>query len=215
MPPIRVLVVDDHGVVRRGLALVLAQDRELVVVGEAGDGAQAVHLARELCPDVVLMDLLMPVMDGVSAISALRRALPAARVLALTSALDEASLRGALRAGATGYLLKNADAGEVCRAIKAVAAGQAYLSGDVAIWLAAARGADETIERLSGRELEVLGLLGDGLSNQQIAAGLGIGENTVKTHVRNLLAKLGVESRTQAALYAARTGIIAASGRDG
>jgi DNA-binding NarL/FixJ family response regulator len=206
----RILIADDHGVVRRGLRMFLALDPELEVVGEATDGAEALRLARELKPDVVLMDLLMPVMDGIAATSAIRRELPDTEVIALTSVLEDASVVGAVRAGAIGYLLKDTQAEELRRAIKAAVEGQVQLSPQAAARLLREVRAPESPETLTERETEVLRLLAEGLANKQIARTLVIGEKTVKTHVSNILAKLGVQSRTQAALYAVQIGLVSA-----
>jgi NarL family two-component system response regulator LiaR len=205
---IRILIVDDHCVVRQGLRMFLRRDPELKVVGEAADGAEALHLACQLKPDVVLMDLLMPLMDGIEAIAAIRRESPYTEVVALTSILDDASVVGAIRAGAIGYLLKDTKAAELRRAIKAAAAGQVQLSPPVTARLLQEVRTPGSPEPLTEREADVLRLLAQGQSNKQIARSLQIGEETVKTHVSNILAKLGVQSRTQAALYAVRTGLI-------
>jgi NarL family two-component system response regulator LiaR len=205
---IRVLIADDHGVVRQGLRMFLSLDPELLVVGEAADGVEAVRLARELHPDVVLMDLLMPQMDGIAATKAIRGELPDVEVLALTSVLEDASVVGAVRAGAIGYLLKDTQADELRRAIIAAAAGQVQLSPEAAARLMREVRAPESPEALTERETEVLRLLAEGRANKEIARELRIGEQTVKTHVSNVLAKLGVQSRTQAALYAARIGLV-------
>lgn len=206
---IRILLADDHSVVRQGLRMFLALDPELEVIGEAADGAEAVRLARQLQPDVVLMDLLMPVMDGISATSAIRRDLPHVEVIALTSVLEDASVVGAVRAGAIGYLLKDTRADELCRAIKAAAAGQVQLSPQAAARLMREVRTPDSPETLTERETEVLKLLAQGRANKEIANILVIGEKTVKTHVSNILAKLNVQSRTQAALYAIRIGLVA------
>jgi DNA-binding NarL/FixJ family response regulator len=205
---IRVLIVDDHGVVRQGLRMYLALDPELEVVGEAANGAEALRLARELDPDVVLMDLLMPVMDGIAATEAIRRDLPATEVLALTSVLEDSAVYGVMRAGAIGYLLKDTQAEDLCRAIKAAAAGQVQMSPLVAARLLREVPAPPRPEPLTGRETEVLQQLAQGKSNKEIAATLVITEKTVRTHVSNILAKLGVTSRTQAVLHAVRSGLV-------
>jgi len=204
---IHVLIVDDHSVVRRGLRMFLEDDPELAIVGEARDGADAVAQAQALKPDVVLMDLLMPVMDGIAATGIIRRELPDTEVIALTSVLEDASVTGAVSAGAIGYLLKDTRSDELCRAIKAAAAGQVQLSPGAAARLLREVRAPDSPEALTPRETDVLRLLAEGKSNKQIAADLGVGENTVRTHVSSILAKLGVQSRTQAALYAAQIGL--------
>ena len=205
---IRILIADDHSVVRQGLRMFLGLDPELEVIGEARDGAEALLRAHELHPDVVLIDLLMPVMDGIAAIGAIRRELPDIEVIALTSVLDDNSVIGAVRAGAIGYLLKDTEADELRRAIKAAAAGQVQLSPKAAARLMREVRAPDSPEALTEREVDVLRLLAQGQANKQIAGNLRIGEKTVKTHVSNILAKLGVPSRTQAALYAVRIGLV-------
>ncbi|MBI2323177.1 MAG: response regulator transcription factor [Chloroflexi bacterium] len=207
---IRVLIADDHAVVRQGLRMFLSLDPDLEVVGEAPDGAAAVRLARQLAPDVVLMDLLMPVMDGIAATAAIRRALPDTEVLALTTVLEDATVVGAVRAGAISYLLKDAQADELCQAIKAAAAGQVQLAPQAAARLVREVRAPESPEALTERETEVLRLLAEGRANKEIARALKIGEKTVKSHVSSILGKLGVASRTQAALYAVRVGLVPA-----
>ena len=205
---ISVLLTDDHRVVRQGIKMVLDLDPELEVVGEASNGEEALRLAQRLKPDVVLMDLVMPVMDGVEATSEIRRELPDTEVVALTSVLEDASVAGAMKAGAIGYLLKNTGGEELRRAIKAAAAGQVQLAPEAAARLMREVQTPETPEALTEREMDVLRLLARGQANKQIARSLYIGEKTVKTHVRNILIKLKVRSRTQAALYAARTGLV-------
>jgi two-component system, NarL family, response regulator LiaR len=211
---IRIVIADDHSVVRQGLRMFLGLDSELEVVGEAANGAEALRMARQLRPDVVLMDLLMPVMDGIAATAAIRHELPDIEVLALTSVLEDASVVGAVRAGAIGYLLKDTQADALCLAIKAAAAGQVQLTPRAAARLMQAVSAPESPEELTERETEVLRLLAQGQSNKQIARNLQIGEKTVKTHVSNILSKLGVQSRTQATLYAIRIGLVSASPED-
>ena len=208
---IRILLADDHAVVRQGLRMFLGLDPELDVVGEASNGSEALHKARHLQPDVVLMDLLMPVMDGVAAIAAIKAELPDVEVLALTSVLEDELVVGAVQAGAIGYLLKDTQAEELCRAIKAAAAGKVQLAPEAAARLLREVRAPERPEALTGRETDVLRLLAEGQTNRQIAQTLFIGEKTVKTHVSHILAKLGVPSRTQAALHAVRTGLVPAA----
>lgn len=205
---IRVLIADDHSVVREGLCMFLGRDPELAVVGEAADGQKAVQLARQLRPDVVLMDLLLPVMDGMTATAIIRSELPETEVIALTSVLESASVVGAVKAGAIGYLLKDTRASELRRAIKAAAAGQVQLSPQASAYLMREVRASERPEPLTERETEVLRLLAQGQSNKQIARHLHVVEDTVKTHVRHILAKLGVQSRTQAVLSAQRLGLV-------
>jgi DNA-binding NarL/FixJ family response regulator len=205
---IRIVVTDDHAVVRQGLRMFLELDPELEVVGEAANGAEAVALAKALQPDVVLMDLLMPVMDGITAIGKLREEAPEVEVIALTSVLEDASVVGAVRAGATGYLLKDTNADELRRAVKAAAAGQVQLSPEAATRLMREVRAPEKPESLTERETDVLKLLAKGRANKEIARDLAIGEKTVKTHVSSILAKLGVQSRTQAVLHAMKAGLI-------
>jgi two-component system, NarL family, response regulator LiaR len=205
---IRVLIADDHAVVRKGLRSFLELDSDLKIIGEAADGAAAVRMAQEHKPDVVLMDLLMPVMDGVAATTAIRRELPDTEVLALTSVLEESLVVQAIQAGAIGYLLKDTDAPKLRLAIKAAAAGEVQLSPAAAAMLMHKVKAPRSPETLTERETEVLRQLARGKSNKEIANGLFISETTVKTHVKNIMQKLGVPSRTQAALYAARIGLV-------
>jgi NarL family two-component system response regulator LiaR len=205
---IRLLLVDDHAVVRQGLRMFLNLDPEFEIVGEAADGNAALKLARELQPDVVLMDLLMPGMDGIEATGILRREMPDIEVIALTSVLEDSSVVGAIRAGAIGYLLKDTEANELIRSIKAAAEGQVQLSPQAAARLMREVRAPESPETLTERETEVLRLLAQGQSNKEIARQLSIGEKTVKTHVSSILGKLNVSSRTQAALYAVRIGLV-------
>jgi two-component system, NarL family, response regulator LiaR len=205
---IRILITDDHKVVRQGLRMVLELDPELEVVGEASNGEEALGMARRLEPDVVLMDLLMPVMGGIEATAEIRRELPDTEVVALTSVLEGASVAGAIRAGAIGYLLKNTEADELRRAIRTAAAGQVQLAPEAAARLMREVRAPESPEALTGRETEVLKLLARGKANKQIARELFIGEKTVRSHVHSILAKLNVRSRTQAALHAVRIGLV-------
>lgn len=205
---IHILLVDDHSVVRQGLRMFLSLDPELEVVGEASNGAEGIEQARKLKPDIVLMDLLMPVMDGITAIGQLRKEFPDIEVIALTSVLEDEKVISAVRAGAIGYLLKDTQADELCRAIKAAAQGQVQLSPEAAARLVREIKASDSPEKLTERETEVLRLLALGRSNKEIANELVIGEKTVKTHVSNILMKLGLSSRTQAALHAVRIGLV-------
>jgi len=206
---VRVLLVDDHSVVRQGLRMFLRLDPELEIVGEAVNGEEAVKLSRQLQPDVVLMDLLMPVMDGLTATTIIRQEMPDVEIVALTSVLEDSSIAGAIRSGAIGYLLKDTEADELCRAIKAAAAGQVQLSPQVVGRLMREIRIPDSPERLTERETDVLRSLAKGLSNKEIAAELSIAEKTVKAHVSSIFSKLGVLSRTQAALYAVRHGLVA------
>jgi NarL family two-component system response regulator LiaR len=207
--PIRVLVVDDHAVVREGLRTFLELQDGLEVAGEAADGEEAIELAERLRPDVVLMDLVMPEVDGLGAMRAIRDRVPSARVIVLTSFADDDRLLPALRAGAAGYLLKNAQPHELARAVRAAHAGEALLDPFVAARLVEALGGEqEPLDRLTPREREVLELIGRGLPNKLIARELELSEKTVKTHVGHVLAKLGVSDRTQAALVAVRAGLV-------
>ncbi|HRW47187.1 MAG: response regulator transcription factor [Caldilinea sp.] len=203
---IRVLIVDDHAVVRQGLRIFLDMEPDFVIVGEAADGAAAVQLARQLRPDVVLMDLLLPVMDGVTATGHIRRELPDTEVIALTSVLENNSVFRAIQAGAIGYLLKDTEAPRLREAIKAAADGKVQLSPEAATVLLREVRTPSSSEHLTERETEVLQLLADGRSNKEIARQLQIAETTVKSHVKSIMQKLDVASRTQAALYAVRAG---------
>jgi two-component system, NarL family, response regulator LiaR len=206
---IRVLITDDHKVVRRGLRGFLELDPELEVVGEASNGKEAVDMTRRLEPDVVLMDLLMPVMDGIEATREIREEMPDTEVVALTSVLEYASVTRAIKAGAIGYLLKNTEADELCRAIRAGAAGKVQLAPEAASSLINEVRAPASPEALTERETEVLKLIARGKANREIAGELFIDEKTVKSHVHSILSKLNVRSRTQAALYSVRLGLVA------
>jgi NarL family two-component system response regulator LiaR len=210
---IRVLIVDDHGVVREGLRAFLDLQAGIEVVAEAADGQQALTQAELHHPDVVLMDLVMPRLDGVEAMRELRRRLPEIRVVALTSFLDDERLLPAIQAGAAGYLLKDAEPDEVTRAIRAAHEGQAIIAPAAAARLveAIAHVGPSPRDQLTAREREVLELIAHGRSNKRIALELGISEKTVKAHVGRVLAKLGVADRTQAALLAVREGLVAGS----
>jgi DNA-binding NarL/FixJ family response regulator len=204
---IRVLLVDDHAMVLQGLRIFLATDPQIQVVAQAASGAEAVKLATQLKPDVILMDLLMPGMDGIEATSIIRRAIPDTEVIALTSVLEDGSVIAAIKAGAIGYLLKDTAADELCRAIKAAADGKVQLSPEAAARLVRDVSSPEDTETLTERETGVLKLLCAGMTNKEIARQLSVGESTIKTHVSNILSKLQVQSRTQAAVYAAQHGL--------
>ena len=206
---IRILLVDDHSVVRKGLRTFLAYDPDLEVVGEAADGAEALRLAQALTPDVVLMDLLMPGMDGIAATGAIVERYPDVRVVVLTSFGEIERVQAALQAGAAGYLLKDAEPDEVAVAIRAAARGELHLDPAVAGRLARQLVSPPTgLSALTPRERAILVLVGRGLSNRQIAAKLYISERTARTHVSHVLSKLRLSSRTQAALVAIREGLV-------
>ena len=207
---IRVLIADDHAVVRQGLRTYLELQDDVEVVGEAADGAAAVDAAERHAPDVVLLDLAMPRLDGVAALKVLRERVPDARVLVLTSFGEDDRLFAALRSGAAGFLLKDTEPAELIRAIRTAHAGQAPLSPAVATRVVeelASGGRPRALDVLTPRELDVLRLIARGRSNKRIALELGVAEKTVKTHVGHVLAKLDLTDRTQAALYAAREGL--------
>jgi DNA-binding NarL/FixJ family response regulator len=203
--PIRVLLVDDHGVVRRGLRGYLELLDDIEIVGEAENGLLGADLAAELKPDVVLMDLVMPVLDGIGATARIKTANPEIQVVALTSFIEEEMVTAALEAGASGFILKDAEADDVAAAIRAAHNDEVHLDPAAARILAKGirtRSAAPVVDPLTERELEVLALVGRGRSNKEIATELGITERTARTHVSNILGKLGLASRTQAALYA-------------
>jgi DNA-binding NarL/FixJ family response regulator len=212
--PVRVFVVDDHTVVRRGLRAYLEMVEDMEVVGEAADGREALEgiaalVAAGRPPDVALMDLVMPGMDGVTATAAINDRYPEMEVVAMTSFTQADLVHGALQAGAAGYLLKDAEADEVASAIRAACRGEVHLDPAIAKQLTRSLVAPQPqmVSALTDREREVLVLVAQGLSNQQIADSLVISERTARTHVSNILSKLGVASRTQAALLAIREGI--------
>jgi two-component system, NarL family, response regulator LiaR len=209
--PIRVLIADDHAVVRQGLRTFLELQDDIEVVGDVDDGEAALAAAAEHEPDVVLMDLVMPGVDGVEAIRRLRERQPHARVLVLTSFLDDGKLFPAVRAGAAGYLLKDVEPAELVRAIRAASEGEALLHPAVAARLMeefSVSGRPAAEDSLTTRERQVLELITRGLPNKLIARELEIAEKTVKTHVSSILGKLGLTDRTQAALYAVRSGLL-------
>lgn len=209
---ISVLIADDHAVVREGLRTYLQLEEHIELVAEAADGREAVALADKFHPDVVIMDLQMPELDGVAATQAIKERLSETNVIVLTSFMDDDHVLPAIKAGAVGYLLKDASATEIVRAIEEAAQGQAHLHPTVARRLmqqvTAPRPAEESSgPNLSPRELEVLRLIARGMSNKEIAAQLVTGERTIKGHVSSILSKTGLADRTQAALYAVRQGI--------
>ncbi|HEY4431114.1 MAG TPA: response regulator transcription factor [Paenibacillus sp.] len=209
---IKVLLVDDHEMVRIGLAAVLGTEDGIEVVGEAGSGEEGIRLAQEYNPDVVLMDLVMDGMDGIETTKQLMKQYPEIKVIVLTSYLDDEKMYPVIEAGAFSYLLKTSRASEVADAIRAAARGQSVLESQVASKMMNrfrnnAKGEAPAYKELTEREMEVLRLLAQGKSNQDIADQLIIGIKTVKFHVTNILAKLGVEDRTQAAIYAYKNGL--------
>ncbi len=202
---IRVLLVDDHAVVRRGLRGFLELLDDIEIVGEAENGLVGVEMSAQLVPDVVLMDIVMPQLDGIGAIARIKAVQPDIQVVALTSFIEEEKVIAALEAGASGFILKDADADDVAAAIRAAYNDEVHLDPAAARILAQGmrhRTEQQPAERLTERELEVLGLVGKGRSNKEIATDLGITERTARTHVSNILGKLDLQSRTQAALYA-------------
>ena len=209
---VRVLLVDDHEVVRQGLKMFLALDPQLEVVGEAANGREAVEKAVELIPDVILMDLLMPVLDGIGATRQIKGFLPEIEVLALTSALEEHKVNGAIEAGAIGYMLKDASMDTLLEAIYAAARHEVRLHPEAARRLVRDFRSVDMRETLTPRETLILQLIARGWSNKTIAQELELAEPTVKTHVSRLLGKLGLTSRTQAAPYALKHGISALEG---
>jgi two-component system NarL family response regulator len=211
--PIRVLVVDDHALFRRGLEMVLAQEPDIEVVGEASDGAEALAKAMDTTPDIVLMDVRMPKRGGIDACTAIKDAVPSTNVIMLTISDEEADLYDAIKAGATGYLLKEISIEEVASAIRAVYGGQSLISPSMASKLLSEfasmiKRSDDRQQvpapRLTDREMEVLKLVAKGMNNRDIAKELFISENTVKNHIRNILEKLQLHSRMEAVVYAVR-----------
>ena len=213
--PIRVLVVDDQELFRRGLTMLLAVEPGLEVVGEAGDGVEGVALAETAAPDVVLLDVRMPKQSGIESCLAIKEAVPSTKIIILTVSDEEADLYEAVKSGASGYLLKDSSIEEVAQAIRVVADGQSLISPSMAIKLIdefkqMSRPERDTgpALRLTERELDVLRLVAQGLSNKEIAARLFISENTVKNHVRNMLEKLQLHSRMEAVMYAVKENLL-------
>ncbi|MDQ6834153.1 MAG: response regulator transcription factor [Chloroflexota bacterium] len=208
---IRVLVVDDHSVVRQGLRMFLLVQPDMEMVGEAQNGREAVALAATLAPDVVLMDLLMPEMDGIAATAAIKAAHPETQVLVLTTFLDDRRVAEAIQAGAVGFLLKEVEADDLIKAVRGAARGEPQLHPDAARMLMGLatrpKPAPDHAATLTDRERDVIALLAEGRSNKQIARELSISETTVKGHVANILGKLALADRTQAAVYAVRNGL--------
>ncbi|MHB1417491.1 MAG: response regulator [Chloroflexota bacterium] len=208
---ISILIADDHPMVREGLRAFLETQDDFAVVGEAGNGAEAVSFAERLIPDVILMDLVMPGMDGISAIREVRRRVPASRIIVLTSFAKDELIFPAIQAGAEGYLLKDIASADLAAAIRTVHKGDPILHPDIARRLMSAVGVmnrDPDAQQLTDREWEVLRLLGERLSNREIAERLVISEKTVKTHVGNILSKLHLSDRTAAARYAHDAGLL-------
>ena len=214
---IRLLLVDDQALFREGLRTLLSLYSDLEIVGEAANGQEAVQQVEDLQPDVVLMDLRMPVLDGVAATRKLKKIRPASRVIILTTFDDDEHVFDGLRAGAVGYLLKDVSSEKLVEAIRTTARGESFLQPNIAAKLVAefarledtqAHPKQDLVDPLSGRELEILALVAGGASNKEIAAELFITEGTVKNHVTNILGKLGVRDRTQAALKAREMGLI-------
>ena len=209
---IKVLLVDDHAVVRQGLRMFLSLDPDLQIMGEATNGLEAIEMSKQLKPDIILMDLLMPVMDGLTAIQRIKKAQPEVEIIALTSVIEDDRVFSAIHAGAMGYLLKDTQANELVQRIKGAHRGEVQLSPDAAKRLIREVRSPESPEKLTDRETEVLKLIAKGLSNKDIATRLVVSEKTVKTHVSNLLTKLSLPSRTQAALYALKEGLATLEG---
>ena len=199
---IRIVLVDDHAVVRQGLRFLLEQQPDMEVVGEGKDGAQGVALVTSLLPDVVLLDLLMPRMDGIDAVREMKRLTPHTQIIILTSYYEDEQVFGAIKAGAISYLLKDAGPEELVEAVRAAARGEGVLHPQVASRVLREMQQRTPLQELTTRELDVLTLIARGRSNAEIAVELVIGEGTVKTHVSNILTKLHLADRTQAAIYA-------------
>lgn len=212
MPTIRILIADDHPVVRKGMRAMLETEPDLEVIGEAKNGAEAVEQYRQMAPDVVLMDLVMPGVDGIEAIQQIRAADPRARIMVLTSFTSDEKVFAAIRAGAAGYMLKDSDPDDLLRAIHQVYRGESSLHPAIAhkvlAELAHPAESKPQVETLTEREKEVLSYIAQGMNNNQIAEKLVVSRATVHSHVNRILTKLQLDSRTQAALYAVRSGYL-------
>lgn len=207
--PIRILLVDDHMVVRSGLGTVLSVNDDLQLVGEASNGEEAIRLCESLCPDVVMMDMVMPVMDGVTATKMIKQRWPQIQVIALTSFKEKEYVEGALKAGASGYLLKNVSAEELVKAVRRAAAGQASLSPEAAqVLIHNINKPEVSFPKMTDREKEILALMVKGLNNNEIAERLIVSQSTVKFHVSNILSKFGATSRTEAVAIAVKHNLV-------
>jgi DNA-binding NarL/FixJ family response regulator len=222
-PVIRVLLVDDHAMVRRGMRDFLGLHEDIQIVGEASDGVEAIERTKALRPDIVVMDLMMPGIDGVEATARIKAELPDVEIIAITSFIEEARVVAAIEAGASGFLLKDAPAEELAAAIRVVASGDSLLAPGVTRRVidafvrrpaAPSKGPDPALSRLTPREVEVLGLLARGLSNVDIAERLFVSEATTKTHVSNVLSKLGLRDRVQAVIFAYENGVVVPGERE-
>ena len=211
MDKIGVLIVDDHAVVRQGLRTLLELQEDIEILGEASNGLESVEQARQLLPDVVLMDLVMPEMDGIEATRRIRALSPNTKVIILTSFAEDEKVFPSIKAGALGYLLKNVSPADLITAVQAASRGEAQLHPEIATKLMnefSNRPSKPAHDELTERELEVLRLISRGMSNREIAGELVLSEKTVKTHVSNILSKLHLNDRTQAAIYALREGLL-------
>lgn len=212
---IRVLIVDDHAIVREGLRAIIGLERDMQVIGEADDGVKAVQLVRELEPDVIIMDLVMPKGSGLEAISKIMQSSPSARILVLTSFAEVEKIFLSIKFGALGYVIKDSDPKELLKAIRDVAHGAVYLSPEISRQLSYALKLEDvttpsaiSLDQLTARELEILRLVAQGQSNEEIAQRLQVSPRTVGVHVSHILEKLNLSNRTQAALYALRVGLV-------